>query len=90
MEYVNLSARVKLEDKQNFEEFCTYAGMNVSVAINLFIKTVLREKRIPFPIEVDPFYSKTNLKALQRSFEQMDNNKTIVKSMSDLKKMENE
>jgi len=35
-------------------------GMSASTAINLFVKAVLRENRIPFEIaqNPDPFYSK--------------------------------
>lgn len=61
MKYTNLSARVELNDKRNFEIFCKNTGMNVSVAINLFIKTVLRENRLPFDIVSDSFYSEKNI-----------------------------
>ena len=40
-------------DKKRFKEFCSETDMNVSVAINMFIKAVLRESRLPFPIECD-------------------------------------
>ena len=39
--------------------------MNVSVAINMFIKTVLREHKLPFEIKADPFYSKSNMSYLE-------------------------
>ena len=45
-----LSARVDTEDKAEFEEFCADTGMNVTTAINMFIKAVLRERRLPFEI----------------------------------------
>ena len=57
MSQANLSVRVDEKDKKNFELFCNKTGMNVSVAINMFIKSVLREQRIPFEIKTDPFYS---------------------------------
>ena len=46
--------------------FCNETGMNVSVAINMFIKSVLREQKIPFEIKVDPFYSESNIKHLEK------------------------
>lgn len=58
MAQTNLSVRVDENDKKGFELFCNKTGMNVSVAINMFIKSVLREQKIPFEIKVDPFYSK--------------------------------
>ena len=46
-----VTIRVDDDIKRKFEEFCTDVGMNMSVAVNLFIRASLREKRIPFPIE---------------------------------------
>ena len=43
-------AKVDADDKRKFSVFCSSVGLNISVAINLFIKTVLRENRIPFNI----------------------------------------
>ena len=40
--------------------------MNVSASINMFIKTVLRERRLPFEIRQEPFYSETNIKYLEK------------------------
>lgn len=62
----NLSVRIDENDKKSFEIFCSETGMNVSVAINMFIKTVLREKKLPFEIKVDPFYSESNIKYLEK------------------------
>ena len=49
--------------------------MNVSVAINMFIKTVLREHRLPFEIKSDPFYSKSNIEYLEKIVEKINNGK---------------
>lgn len=46
-----LSVRLSSEDKKQFEEFCSQTGMNVSVCINMFIKAVLREQKLPFEIK---------------------------------------
>lgn len=40
--------------------------MNVSVAINMFIKAVLRVQNLPFEIKADPFYSDANIKYLEK------------------------
>lgn len=50
MESLNLNVRVDANDKKGFEQFCSSVGMNVSTAINMFIKTVIREQRLPFEI----------------------------------------
>lgn len=66
MSQANLSVRIDERDKKRFELFCNETGMNVSVAINMFIKTVLRERRLPFEIKTDPFYSESNIKYLEK------------------------
>lgn len=55
MEQATLSVRVDGADKKGFELFCSNTGMNVSTAINMFIKAVLREQRIPFEIKSSYF-----------------------------------
>ena len=65
MAQANLSVRIDENDKKSFEVFCNETGMNVSVAINMFIKTVLREHKLPFEIKADPFYSKSNMSYLE-------------------------
>ena len=39
MAQANLSVRIDEKDKKSFELFCNETGMNVSVAINMFIKS---------------------------------------------------
>lgn len=75
MAQANLSVRIDENDKKSFERFCNETGMNVSVAINMFIKTVLREHKLPFEIKTDPFYSKTNIEYLEKRIEDIDNGK---------------
>ena len=50
MPFSTIVARIDADDKRNFNAFCASVGLNASIAINLFVKTVLRENRIPFNI----------------------------------------
>jgi len=45
-----LNVRMDEDVKKALEEFCSDVGMNVSVAVNLFAKAVIREQRLPFEI----------------------------------------
>ena len=45
-----LSVRINETDKKEFENFCNDVGMNVSVAINMFIKAVLQDNKLPFEV----------------------------------------
>lgn len=72
MSQTNLSVRIDSEDKKRFEEFCNQTGLNVSVAINMFVKSVLRESKLPFEVKADPFYSEANMNRLRKSIAQME------------------
>ncbi len=72
MSLATMSIRVDANVKRQVEEFCTDVGMNPSTAVNLFFKAMLRENRIPFPIERDPFYTPANVEHLRRSIAQAE------------------
>lgn len=75
MAQANLSVRIDEKDKKNFELFCNETGMNVSVAINMFIKAVLREHKLPFEVTTDPFYSEENMTRLKKAISDLNNGK---------------
>ena len=69
-----LSVRLDEDIKRRFDTFCSDAGMNASVAVNMFVRAVIREKRIPFDIigNDDPFYSEKNQTRLRRAIGQLE------------------
>lgn len=44
------SVRMESDVKNELDKICAQLGLNTSVAINIFARTVIREKRIPFEI----------------------------------------
>ncbi len=64
-----MNVRIDRADKTAFEEFCHNTGMNISVAINMFVKNVIRRQSLPFAVEADPFYSYSNQERLKKSIE---------------------
>ena len=61
-----VTIRVDDEVKRRFDEFCNNVGMNMSVAVNMFIRAALRENKIPFPIEATTTsYGLTLLKGMR-------------------------
>jgi DNA-damage-inducible protein J len=54
MAQTTLSVRIDEDVKKALETFCGDVGMNVSVAINMFAKTVIREQRLPFAVTTQP------------------------------------
>ena len=77
---------IRIDDglKRDFDKVCDDLGMPMSTAINIFAKKVVREKRIPFEVSMDPFYSEANIKALKKSIEQIKSGKTVEMSLDDL------
>ncbi|HIW75590.1 MULTISPECIES: type II toxin-antitoxin system RelB/DinJ family antitoxin [Gordonibacter] len=77
MAQTTLSVRMDEEVKRGLEAFCADVGMNTSVAINMFAKAVLRERRLPFEVvsyNLDPFYSPANQERLVKAKERMERN----------------
>lgn len=50
MSQAMISVRVDQSLKNNFDELCEDFGLSTTAAINIFIKAVVRERRIPFEI----------------------------------------
>ena len=66
MAQINL--RVDDEVKNQAELVCNDIGISLSSAINIYLKKLGREYRIPFDVSVDPFYSKKNIEYLEEKF----------------------
>lgn len=80
MAQTTLNVRMDENIKKQFDAFCADVGMNASVAVNLFAKAVLRERRIPFEIAAsdDPFFGEANQARLRKSIEQLNAGKGTV------------
>ena len=79
MSLSTLTSRVEAEDKAMFIAFCDSVGLTSSAAINMFVKAVNREHRIPFEIrDNDPFYSPSNQLHLKKSVQQLRDGRGTV------------
>lgn len=65
---------VRMDDtlKKDFETICNDLGLSMTTAITMLAKKMTREKRIPFEVSVDPFYSDENMERLRKSIAQME------------------
>jgi len=59
-----VSIRMDEDLKNGMERVCRELGMNMTTAFTIFAKKVTREKRIPFDVAIDPFYSEANQRHL--------------------------
>lgn len=80
--------RMDSELKKNMERTCQELGMNMTTAFIIYAKKVTREKRIPFDVSIDPFYSASNMQRLEESSQQEKEGKMVSKSLKDLEEME--
>ena len=77
MAQINL--RVDDDTKRNAEKTLDEIGLSMATAINIFLKTVARENRIPFELSADPFYSKKNIAELEKRVADIQSGKSILK-----------
>ena len=66
-----ISFRVDDEIKKKAERTFDDIGISMSAAINIYLKAVVRENRIPFELSADPFYSDANMSRLRESIRQV-------------------
>ena len=46
-----VSVRIDKDVKKQFEQICKAIGLNASDAINIFVRKVIKEKGISFPVK---------------------------------------
>ena len=52
--------------KREAEQVCEDMGMSMSTAVNIYLKRLGRERRIPFEVMAEPFWSSENAAILDR------------------------
>lgn len=62
---VNVNFKLDSDVKKSMEQACSDLGLSMTAAFTIFAKKVGREKRIPFEVSVDPFYSDSNMRYLE-------------------------
>ena len=67
---VNVNFKLDADIKKSMEEACSEMGISMSAAFKIFAKKVGREKRIPFEITAEPFYSESNIRYLEEKMEE--------------------
>lgn len=66
-----VSFRIDKDVKLNAEKVLNEIGLSMSAAITIFLRKMAREQRIPFELNVDPFYSKKNQAYLMKSVQEL-------------------
>ncbi len=86
----NVSFRMDDDLKRKTETVLDALGLNMSTAITMFAKAIVREQRLPLDLSLDPFYSEENQKYLTDAIRRYESGQmtTVTKSMDELEAME--
>ena len=74
-----INFRIDEEVKKKMESACKEMGLSLSTAFNIFAVKVGNERRIPFELSADPFYSESNIKILEERIANIESGKSIPK-----------
>ena len=73
-----INFRMDEELKKSMEETCKELGLSMTAAFTIFAKKMTREKRIPFDVAVDPFYSESNMTYLKKVIDDIESEKAVL------------
>lgn len=73
-----INFRMDEELKKSMEETCKDLGLSMTTAFTIFAKKMTREKRIPFDVSIDPFYSESNVSYLKKVVEDIESGKAVL------------
>jgi len=77
------------ELKKSVETVCHNLGMSMTTAFTIFAKKMSNEQRIPFEVSIDPFYSHSNMVAIDEAVAQIERGQFVIKTMEELEALEN-
>ena len=66
MTTANLTVRVDEGTKKEFDSFCENVGLNATSAVNMFIKTVVRTRALPFIVTDSTAFEQDNRATMAR------------------------
>lgn len=74
------SVTIRMDEnlKRQVEALFDEMGLNMTTAITMFAKAVVRQNKIPFEIAADPFYSENNQAHLRKAIADLEANKDQI------------
>jgi DNA-damage-inducible protein J len=67
-----MNIRKDSEVKRQAQELFAQLGLDMTTAVNMFLRQSIRQRGIPFILKLDPFYSEVNQERLLRAAERME------------------
>lgn len=78
MATTSITIRMDEDLKRRAEALFAEIGMNMTTAFTVFAKAAVRQQKIPFELQADPFYSEANQIRLRKAAQDMDAGKWAV------------
>ena len=72
MPNASMNIRMDSEIKRQAQELFAKFGLDMTTAVNMFLRQSIRQQGIPFVLQLDPFYSEANQERLLRAAERME------------------
>jgi DNA-damage-inducible protein J len=89
MGQTNVNIRMDEDLKKQADLLFSDLGMNMTTAINVFVRQAIRTGGLPFDVttRTDGFYSEFNQQRLRKTIAQRNPRKAVVKTMDELNAM---
>jgi len=72
MSNASMNIRMDSEVKSQAQELFAQFGLDMTTAVNMFLRQSIRQQGIPFALQLDPFYSEKNQTRLLQAAERME------------------
>ena len=78
MQAISTNIKIDRDVKAQAQELFENLGMNLSTAVNIFLRQAIRERAIPFPVR-EGFYSQNNMDYLRKVTSEIDSGKAVLR-----------
>ena len=68
----SMNIRMDSDVKKQAQELFAKFGLDMTTAINMFLRQSIRQQGIPFALQLDPFFSEVNQTRLLKAAERME------------------
>jgi len=72
--------------KDRFNTVCNELGLSVPLVVSMLAQAMTEKNELPEGL--DPFYSPSNMKAIEHSIKQYEEGKTVTYTLDELRAME--
>ena len=72
MSNTSMNIRMDSDVKKQAQELFAQFGLDMTTAVNMFLRQSIRQRGIPFSLQLDPFFSEANQDRLLKAAQRMD------------------